>query len=63
MPKMKAAKLAAIGKMRGMFSKKKYSGSAGDEAEAQHGPAEEAAECNCGMPGCKDCAKAVSKNR
>jgi hypothetical protein len=63
MDNVKAAKLAAIGKMKGMFSKKLYKGAAGDEAEAEHGPLEEAAECNCGKQGCKDCAKSLEKNK
>ena len=63
MPKMKAAKLAAIGKMKGLFSKKLYKGAAGDEAEAEHGPLEESLECNCGKQGCKDCAKSVEKSK
>jgi hypothetical protein len=63
MPKMKAAKLAAVGKMKGLFAKNKFAKNAGDEAEAKHGPLEEAKECNCGMPGCPDCAKATLKNK
>ena len=53
MPKMKAAKLAAISKMKSVFSKNKY------RVKGDESPAEEAAEggCGCGMPGCKDCAK------
>ena len=63
MANVKAAKLAAIGKLKGMFSKKKLAGSDGDEAEVKHGPLEESLECNCGKQGCKACAKAALKNQ